>query len=340
MSPTSERLYPAKQIAILAALLQELGISADDVLRGTGLDTKALRDTSCLTSIDQYHRICSNALGCTQDRSLSFRSGAQLHLSELGVFGVLLQSCQSVLDYCQLGVRYQALAAPSMAISWVETYREVICIWPDEGTANLPAELGTFLREQQAMQQVTQLRDLLGDCNPTLARFSYPAPSHRDLYPEHLGCPCVFDCERSELHYAKASLARRPPLANPQAAASLQSACEGLLVEMETRRGFAGKVYGALHLLNDPRASMKTVATALGMTDRTLRRRLDDEGTSFSAIANQFQASVAMQHLMHTRVSIDQIASIAGFSDPANFRRAFIRWTTISPAQYRRRSLG
>lgn len=340
MSQTGERLYPANQIAIMAALLQELGIPAEDALTGTGLQAKSLEDVSLLTSIDQFHRICSNAISLTRDNSLSFRSGAQLHLSELGVFGVLLQSSQSALDYCLFSVKYQALAAPSPAIAWVETNREVICIWPDEGTVNLPADLDTFLREQQAMQQVTQLRDLLGDCNPTLACFSYPAPPHSDLYPEHLGCPCVFDRERSELHYAKTALARRPPLANPHAAASLQSSCDGLLVEMETRRGFAGKVYGALHLLNDPRASMKAVASALGMTDRTLRRRLDDEGTSFSVIANQVQAGVAMQHLTHTQVSVDQIASIAGFSDPANFRRAFIRWTTMSPAQYRRRSLG
>lgn len=84
---------------------------------------------------------------------------------------------------------------------------------------------------------------------------------------------------------------------------------------------------------------MKTVACALKMTDRTLRRRLAGEGTSFSAIAHQVKYCVATQQLKNTSASVEQIAGIAGFSDPANFRRAFIRWTSMSPAQFRRRSI-
>lgn len=327
-------------MAALARLLRDVGVPDEDALQGTGLEPRSLNDASCLTSIEQYQRVCRNALGLTADRSIAFRAGEALHLSDHGIFGLLLLSCESVLDYFRLTVKYQLLAAPAMATDWTQADHDLLWIWPDEAMLDLPADLGIFLLEQQAMQHVTHLRDVLGaDCHPTLACFAHPAPAHQALYAEYLRCPCVFDCERSELHYPREILARRPYLANPLAAATLQSTCDGLLAGLEARRGFAGKVYHALHQLNDPGASMKAVAAVLKMTDRTLRRRLADEGTSFSAIAHQVKYCVATQHLKNTHASVEQIASIAGFSDPANFRRAFIRWTSMSPAQFRRQSM-
>jgi AraC-like DNA-binding protein len=84
---------------------------------------------------------------------------------------------------------------------------------------------------------------------------------------------------------------------------------------------------------------MKLVASALGMTDRTLRRRLAAEGTSFSAIVHRLQYSVAIQHLRDRQLTVEQIAIMAGFSDSTSFRRAFMRWTSMSPAQFRRLGL-
>jgi len=64
--------------------------------------------------------------------------------------------------------------------------------------------------------------------------------------------------------------------------------------------------------------------------------RLADEGTCFSTISHNVRYGVATRHLKESEVSIEQIAAIAGFSDPANFRRAFISWTSMSPAEFRR----
>ncbi|MEO8153830.1 MAG: AraC family transcriptional regulator [Rhizobacter sp.] len=337
MTLTDERLYPPYKIAAVVRLLLDDGVSTEEALHGTGLDDQALDDASCLTSIEQYQQVCSSAVSLSQDPSISFRVGERLHLSDYGMYGLLLMSCESVRDYFKLAVKYQLLAAPTMAFDWAEGDGDVVWIWADETARELPQDLGIFLVEQQFVQHVTHLRDVLGaSCQPTLACFAYPAPAHRDLYSQYLQCPCVFDCHRSGIQYPKETLARRPYLANPLAATMLQSTCDGLIAHIEASLGFAGKVHRTLRHLSDPGAGMKAVATALKMTDRTLRRRLADEGTSFSTIAYQVKYCVATQHLKDSQASIEQIAAIAGFSDPANFRRAFIRWTSMTPAQFRR----
>jgi len=169
-----------------------------------------------------------------------------------------------------------------------------------------------------------------------VARFAYPAPPHHELYSEYLQCPCVFEWHRSEIRYRREILTQRPYLANPLTVTKLRSICDGMIADMVASLGFAGKVYRMLRNMPDPGVGMKAVASSLKMTDRTLRRRLADEGTSFSTISRHVKYSVATRHLKGSEVSIEQVAELAGFSDPANFRRAFIRWSSMTPAQFRR----
>ena len=337
MPSSRERLYFPYKIAALAKLLLEDGVPLAATLRGTGLDADMLDSRSCLTSIEQYLLVCRNAIRLSSDGSLPFRAGARLHLSDHGMVGLLLLSCESVHDYFRLAVKYQLLATPALAIEGVEDAGDVLWIFPDEASPELPEDLRRFLIEQQVAQQVTHLQDVLGTaCTPSLVSFAHAAPPHRALYRDYLGCPCVFDWHRSEIRYPREILAQRPYLANPLAATMLQSTCDGLVADMEASLGFAGKVYRTLRHMHDPGVGMKAVASVMKMTDRTLRRRLADEGTSFSTISHQVKYRVATQHLTRSEVSVEQIAAIAGFSDPANFRRAFIRWTSMTPAQFRR----
>lgn len=336
MALNGERLYPPYKTAALVDLAAASGLPAAAVLRGTGLDADALRDASCLTSIGQYLRACSNAIGLLADRALSFRAGAALHLSDYGMYGLLQLSCGTLRESVDRAVRYQRLSTPTMAIDAVVEGTQLLWLLRDE-VGDLPAELRLFLVEQQAAQQVTHMSDLLGEaCSPTLACFAHPAPVHRDRYAELLGCPCVFGWHRHEIRYPGEILARRPGLANPLAATMLESVCDGQLADLEASLGFAGKVYRTLRLMDDPGAGMKAVASMLKMTDRTLRRRLAGEGTSFTSIAHHMKLHVATECLKDSGARIDEVAAVAGFSDPANFRRAFIRWTSMSPAQFRR----
>jgi len=337
---TGERLYPPYKTAALVQLLLEDGTPAQAVLRGTGLDPADLHDVACRTSVEQFLVACRNAMRLSRDRSTPFRLGGRLHLSDFGMYGLLLLSTTSVRDYFRLAVKYQLLATPTLAIDEAQSGRHALWIFSDEATRGSPEDLRTFLVEQQVAQQVAHLREALGtDCDPVSACFAHPAPAHRELYNEYLRCPCVFDWHRSEIRYPKEILEQRPRLANPLTAAMLQATCESLVADAEASLGFAGKVYRALRDMRNPGARMRAVASALQMTDRTLRRRLADEGTTFSTISHHVKYRVATQHLRSSQASIEQIAAIAGFSDGANFRRAFFRWTRMSPAQFRRRRL-
>jgi AraC-like DNA-binding protein len=81
--------------------------------------------------------------------------------------------------------------------------------------------------------------------------------------------------------------------------------------------------------------SLTIIARQLHLTNRTLHRRLIEEGTSFSRIVDELRRNLALEHLRGTSMSVQDIAWVLGYSDEANFRRAFRRWKGVSPRVWR-----
>lgn len=337
ISLSQGRHYPSSQISALVRLLRAEGIGAEAALAGTGLAADELDDVACLTSLEQYMLVCRNAVQLSSSASLALRLGRALHLPDHGMVGLMLLSCESVPEYFRLAAKYQSMIISPLDIEAQITDDGALWVVSDEPALELlPQAVRVFLIEQQFGQLVTQIQDLLGsDCGPTQACFAHSAPAHQTACTSYLQCPSVFGRRRNELRFDKGILTRRPRLANSFTSATLQSACEGLLADRESSSGFAGKVYQALRFLSGPGAGMQAVASTLKMTDRTLRRHLADEGTSFSTIVDQVRCSLATQQLQRPELSVEEVAEMTGFSDPANFRRAFTRWTGMTPTCFR-----
>ncbi|GAB7536574.1 AraC family transcriptional regulator [Burkholderia sp. 3C] len=332
----NERIYAPYKIAALVEVLAEQGIAAEAALKGSGIAPGQIYDAAVQTSVRQYAAVCRNAVALSADPATPFRTGSRLHLAAYGMYGYALMSCLSLRDYFRLGVKYHRLATPTVTIEWAEHPDRAVWTFPDAFATDLPHDVQQFLLEQQYTQHVTHLQDVAGrSCPPMLARFAYPAPPHAALYREYLGCPCEFDATQCELIYDSAILEFRPQLAHRHSAALLQETCDRLIGQTKTSSGAAGEVYQLLMRKPGEFPSMEAVAGALKMTSRTLRRRLDGEGTSYLAIVDDVRCSLAIEYLKTTKMSTEDVAMLIGFSDTANFRRALKRWTGKGPGEIR-----
>ncbi len=85
---------------------------------------------------------------------------------------------------------------------------------------------------------------------------------------------------------------------------------------------------------------MPVVANALWMTERTLRRRLKEQGINFQKLVNQVRYQQATSLLRTTETSIADIADRLGYSDTASFRHAFKRWSGLAPTEFRKLKQG
>jgi AraC-like DNA-binding protein len=127
-------------------------------------------------------------------------------------------------------------------------------------------------------------------------------------------------------------------LGNPITYPSVVGLCDALLEELELRSGLAGQVRGVLARKLGHETSLASVSEQLKVPPRTLRRRLLEEGTSFREIGEHLRTQLAVKYLRDTDLSVEDIAFALGFSDAANFRHAFRRWTDKSPNEFRNRS--
>ncbi|SAL45238.1 AraC family transcriptional regulator [Caballeronia peredens] len=330
-------MYAPYKIAALVEVLAEQGIAPEDSLRGSGVGSDEIYDATVMTSVGQYATVCRNAVALRCAPDTPFRVGQRLHLSAYGMYGYALMSCLSLRDYFKLGVKYHGLATPTVTIEWTEYPDRMVWTFPDAFKSSPSRELREFIIEQQYTQHVTHLQDVAGGvCPPVKACFSYPAPAHADVYPAYLGCPCFFDAGQCELVYDSAILDRKPQLAHKLTAALLQETCDRLIGQAKTSSGVSGEVYQILMSTPGVFPGMDAVADAMHLTTRTLRRRLEAEGTSFLAIVDDVRRSLALEYLKTTKMSTDDVAMLLGFSDAANFRRALKRWTGKGPGELRR----
>lgn len=334
------RVYsPAKIYAVVQAI-REFGFAASEVLEGTRLCLSDLTNPDTLTSSAQFLTVSRNATILCPDTAVGLRAGQHLHASSIGMFGYALLCAESLRHAFDTGVRYHQLANATMAVDWVLQGGDVV--WQFSKHRNsvldrLTPEHCRFLVELQLACQVTTTRDIMGDwCVPTRVRMEGSAPRYRQAMATAFNCPVEFDQGVNELHYPAAWLTLAPRLANPIAAAQASRSCAAMVKDLQRKSGVSSLVYGELTRTPGQFPGIEQVARALSMTSRTLRRKLDAENASYSHLLDLVRQALAIDYL-HTRyLHHDDIAAALGFSDVANFRRAFKRWTGMTLGEYRR----
>jgi AraC-like DNA-binding protein len=195
-----------------------------------------------------------------------------------------------------------------------------------------------FLMEQQLTQITTHLRTVVEPdrCRPIRVALPYAAPRHLNLYKRYFGCcDLVFGMSVCQLTYPRSLLSEKPHMAHPLTSKMMQETCDRILGEVKTSNGVAGEVYQIIASTPGHSPSMENVARQLATTERTLNRKLRAEGTSFTEILDDVRCNLAKEYLRTTKLTTEDVSELVGFSEAANFRHAFRRWTGSTPARYR-----
>jgi AraC-like DNA-binding protein len=180
-------------------------------------------------------------------------------------------------------------------------------------------------------------RDLYGDSfGFTGLRVAYAAPAHVDAYQALFACPVHFGEPVNSLQFDPAWSTRAPCMQDAITHAMARDMCQQFLSELTHSGGIAAVVRRALVEQMPWRfPKIESMAQELSLEPRTLRRRLEAQGTSYRQILAEVRRRLAIEYLRKTRMTTEEIASRLGYSDAANFRHAFARWTGKSPHDYR-----
>jgi AraC-like DNA-binding protein len=331
------RIYPAHKVAAVVTVLAEAGVPAAEVLAGTGLGNERLNAASTRVSYRQVLTVFRNAMRLGPEPGLALLAGRRMHVTAYGMYGYALLSSPSHADAIDFAVRHHRVMGPIAEMHGARTADEVVYSYRSLLVPDPADALHAFATEFQIASHLTLTQDLYGSTfRFSQVRLSYPAPRHAALYRSIFRCPVHFRQPVDELRFGTHWLHEPMPYADPITNAMAREMCEKALAEVDEAGGIVGDIRRVLMVEQPGRfPSIEAMAEALKLNARTLRRRLDAEQTSYRALVSEVRMRLAIGYLRETSMTNEEIASRLGYSDAANFRHAFARWTGKSPSDYR-----
>ncbi|KAB0303567.1 AraC family transcriptional regulator [Vibrio fortis] len=349
---TEEKILAAYQPSSAHQPLGSLDIALLlDSLESRGIDCKALLSSLGLANIDWQDPniqlsfadklIVFKAVNCLlPQEGLGLWLGQQARLNHFGVLGYVLATSENVLEAVKSGFKYLRLNGPIFSVVLIQDSDEAII--RIENSLDI-GEMLPFCCEYFFSSIVSLFYQLTRQpLKLNALRLSYPEPiyalcSHGDKYQKRFACNVEFNQTFCELCFNSDLL--HEPLTSHDAA-SLEhylSSCHSIMASLGSPSIFSNQVRAMLYQEPGQFPTIEQLADEFGCSSRTLRRELSKEEASYHDLLAEVRRELAKELLLNTDISVEDIGERLGYSDSANFRRAFKSWMKQTPAQFRQR---
>ena len=312
------------------------GLAAPQLLARSGLKEEQLDDPLVEVEPEQELRVITNLVNLLGAQPLlGIRAGWAYGISTYGIWGFALLCGKSIGEAMTLALRFLPLTYAFCPIS-VRPLHGQLAVLFDEPVA--PEAIRPFLIQRDMAAASRLIRSLLGEERP-LSGFLYTGarPDAADIrLPADWNIDIQYDSPRNALLFDPAYLALPLPLSNPLTSAHCEQLCGALLHKRRSRQGTSA--LARMYLRASRARDLPELAGRLCMSERSLRRHLQAEGTCFSDILAEVRMEQAAELLEGGTHSIAQIAEALGYSDQSSFSQAYKRWHGIPPSASRKKS--
>lgn len=335
---TVAHYLPARYYALMATKLAGWGVDVPGLLRDAGVSQEVLSQPKAQLTPEQADRLVHLAMERTQRSDLGFETGRLIRISSHDILGYALLSAANVDAALRLLARYFSLITPTYRMRYQRhaKYAEA-SFQPTLPLSPLSLQMHLEVIAVAFHEHVNTL--LSGQLTHCEIHLSYPPPPHVARYRELQSA--IIHFESGSLPGARmlldTELVQRPlALSDANALRMAEARCASLLNQVTHRSSLGDWLHGLLREASEGQPALEELAGILNLSPRTLERRLAQEGKSFRQIANQARHDRACDLLRGERLNVTQIAYQLGYTDAANFTRAFRREAGISPSEYRR----
>jgi AraC-like DNA-binding protein len=332
----------------LLAHAVERGLPPASVTGWLGVSPAQLRPGGRVPA-EPLYRAWASLSQTLADPAVGVRAALGWSPGDLELFGFCVGAAPTAGDAIDTAVRYAALVTESG--QWaVRSDRDrdrdrVIVTWSRPG----PPTLGRAIANEVTMTSFAAFFRQLTSASPIALELRHRGPGRSTAHAGLLGCPVTFGSDRDALVIRRAHMDIAPRQANPALWRYLAAIADETLAGLDAR-DVGTRVARAIGAMLDggggasaggagssrSRAAVSAVARAIGMSERTLRRRLRDERTSFRAVLDGVRRARAAELLADPDARIGEIACEAGFADASAFGHAWRRWYGGAPSVMRR----
>lgn len=320
---------------MIAKGLENCGYDADALFRQAGLDPEKLQIPGARFNQTAVRKLWKIAEKTSNDPCFGINISRYWHPSTFHTLGYAWLASGTLKDGLQRLARYAAVVNNILHVEFVpedDGYRfsfALTALPAGSLYVAIDAGLATVVR----MCRINYGEEL----RPLRVLTTRPEPLAGDAYQTFFKCPIVFSSDANALYFRKADVEK--PLSTSNAALALKS--DQMTIEYLARYQHDDIVLKIKSLLVNklPAGEINDdeIAEAVNMSKRTLQRKLQRQGLSISLLLDETRKELAVHYLEHSELTIGEITYLVGFSEPANFSRAFKRWMNTSPNIYRHR---
>lgn len=311
------------------------GIETRDLLEDLGLSESGPVDPKLMVPANQFYEFFATLAARDPDGlCLPLRVGASMKCDEYGAFGLAWKSAPDLRGSFVRSERYGNVLGAAESYSLEQGDNGWFFSLDKTGDGSV----GMLLSNEASMSAVmTICQEVATEPFRQLGVYFKHAPrGDPAVYAEHFKCPVHFESGRDALLVGAESLSVPNRLGDETIARFFDQHLEQELARLADVGNLQKRVRLAVaKMLSEGVPALSAVASSLGMSARTLQRRLTDQNQSFQNLVDQARRELSQQLLSETDYSLAEIAFLTGFADQSGFTRAFKRWSGKTPRSYR-----
>jgi AraC-like DNA-binding protein len=320
---------PTRRNRPFLQLAREAGVDVDTHLRRFGRTEQELLTPGARIPREQNLALLRALLASCADASIGLRAAERFDLTDLDVLGFLFSHAEHALGAFQMLGRFAPLVggavAPKLSVS---KERVDMQFGLRHGLRQLPEvvdyQIGAL---SLSLQRLSEERP-----RPLAVQLARPRPARPAAYSRFFDAPVEFDAEVSKITYARTAALSPFKDASPRLREILAEHADLVLARFRRRETLADSVREEIEKDLGHQPSSAAVARVLGLSERTLRRRLQTEGDGFRELVDDVRRQRALALVGDGSLNVGEVAARCGFSDGAAFARAFKRWTGNAPS--------
>ncbi len=316
--------------------LDSLKMDIDAFLRSLGVDPAAVRLPDVRIPIETYLLIQDEAANYVNDPYFGLHMGEFAEAGSWSILGYMMMNCKTLGEAIEKSGRYSRIIGNLIEARAEFKFNKIKAVF---FTPPHAPKMSRHCFEATFSSSVRMMCSLTGaDIHPLEVTFIYPEPDSRSEYERIFKCPVLFDQKHNSFTVARDVLNIPILMANPGLLEYFEKYAQDFLVEMDQQNEHTRAVTKIiLSRLDDETLSINKVAKEMAVSVRTLQKRLEEEGVIFSDLHKDIRQRLAQKYLREN-YTVEQITYLLGFSEPSVFRKAFKKWSGVTPREYREQS--
>jgi AraC-like DNA-binding protein len=329
-------LRSINDVAVFVRAARQYGIDSHELLAGSGIEIGELDDPHRIITVEQEIAVGRRLAQLAPVPWIGLELGQHHHLFSKGKLGMAAMCCETVRDAFKLMMSYIELSSTYVQFD--------ITVKGNLGFIRLKElvhikNLRRFMCETEIVSIHTIGALIMDDINFFKElHIAYAAPDYAARYKEAFHCPVVFDAPEHLIIFDAELLDKPMKLANSLTRKVLEQECRQLCQRLNEQKTIKDKIRHELLFKDADFPTLDQLARRINIPERTIRRKLTTEGTSYKDILADIRKHHALELIQTTNFSMDKIAELLCYSDTASFHHAFKTWTGTTPASYRKRN--